>query len=208
LAQRASPDIPQDILRRSNHSGREPEEFRRPRRRIEAEAYGADLDKTAIPQQRTQKIGPPRAVPRLADPLGTPGGGPVVAPARNARQRASNRQGTAVRRLPTWVAPGKSRASAGQGSSPNPIRTERPRTDPPRTRRRVHGLPHVYTAWPPTSPGCAEVAHAAGVRDSLVDQACGRRTWVPKDPSPHRRALSQGADAAMLTYEAQDRGNR
>ena len=67
----------------------------------------------------------------------------------------------------------------------------------PDARARRSSSRRPTTGWPPTSPGCAEVAHAAGV-PLVVDQSLGPALRLP--PRRCRRArCTHGADAVLTS---------
>ena len=97
--------------------------------------------------------------------------------------------------LPSLVAPEyDAELGMAHGVTPEPLAealaARRTRRAPPSSSRRP------TTAWPPTSPACAEVAHAAGV-PLVVDQSWGPHFGF--HPDLPASALALGADAVLTS---------
>ena len=121
---------------------------------------------------------------------------PLGAPRRRAAQRArvgDRRPGALRRPADAGSRPSTSRSSAWRTASRRSRSRRRSRPRPARAPRS--SSPPPTTAWRPTSKGCAEVAHAAGV-PLVVDQSWGPHLGFHEDLPPS--ALTPGADA-MLT---------
>ena len=132
-----------------------------------------------VPDQR-RDAGQPRAVPGAGAARRARRRAAQLARLARRRARALRRRARASSRPSTTTSsawPTASRRGALRGARSRPRRTRAPRSS---SRRPT-------TGWPPTSPGCAEVAHAAGV-PLVVDQSWGPHFGFHRDAAAERAA--------------------